>query len=275
VKENIIISSFYHFQELPTYEELKEDLLKFCIENDMKGTILLAREGINSTISATRDNMNKFYNFITKEKNINISNFKESFSDFKPFQKMKVRLKKEIVAMGVHDLETSKYAGKYIKPKDWASFLDQEDVVLIDTRNRYEIKLGTFKNSINPDTKAFREFPDWFEKNKEQFKDKKVLMCCTGGVRCEKSTAYLVKNGYDAYHLEGGIIKYLEETKNVTNHWHGSCFVFDERVALNNDLDKSGDLICKKCSNPLSTDDIRDVSFLETELCVECVDHHG
>ena len=271
MKENIIISSFYHFQELPKYEELKEELLNFCIEHDMKGTILLAREGVNSTISATRDNMDKFYHFITAEKNINISNFKESFSDFKPFDKMKVRLKKEIVAMGIEDLETSKYKGKYISPSEWDNYLDREDVVLVDTRNKYEIKLGTFKNSINPNTKSFREFPKWFENNKDLFKNKKVLMCCTGGVRCEKSTAYLVKQGFDAYHLEGGIIKYLEETENSSGYWNGNCFVFDERVALDCHLNKSGTVICRKCSNPLTTDDIRDASFVKTESCTECL----
>lgn len=268
----IVITSFYHFQDLPNYVEIKNPLLEFCTKNNLKGTILLAHEGINSTISGMRDGINNLYEFLTKDLKINIENFKESFSDVRPFQKMKVRLKKEIVAMGILDLEVHKYRGKYIRAKDWASYLDRDDVVVIDTRNNYEIKLGTFKNAINPQTKSFREFPQWFYENRKNLEDKKVLMFCTGGVRCEKSTALLAKEGLDVYHLEGGIIKYLEDTNNTSGAWQGSCFVFDDRVSLDNALASSGDLICRKCSSPLTTDDVRDTNVTAIDICKECND---
>lgn len=268
---NIIITSFYHFKTLSDYEAIKEPLLQFCKQLELKGTILLAYEGINATISGSRENIDKFYDYLINNLSIPVTNFKESYADFKPFLKMKVRLKKEIVAMGVYNLDTDSYKGEYKNSKEWETLLDRDDVIVIDTRNAYEIKLGTFKNALDPKTRTFRQFPKWVQENKDILKDKKIAMFCTGGVRCEKSTAFLKKEGYEeVYHLEGGIIKYLEDTQNKSNLWQGNCFVFDDRVALDENLSPASDLTCEICNNDMTTDDIRDTSSFKRVICIKC-----
>ena len=270
----IIITSFYHFKILENYEELKDVLLSFCKAHNLKGTILLAREGINSTISGTRNDIDEFYSYIINDLNIPVTNFKESIADFKPFLKMKVRIKKEIVAMGVYDLDVDKFRGEYISSKDWDELIKQQDVVLIDTRNRYEVKLGTFLNAVNPNTKFFRQFPDWLEENRQILENKKIAMFCTGGVRCEKSTSYLKSQGFsDVYHLEGGILQYLEDTNNESRLWHGDCFVFDDRVAVDDNLLPSQNLTCWNCDAKMTTDDIRDTASHKRVICIKCSDN--
>jgi len=267
----VVITSFYHFKNLPYIEETKENLLKLCKSLDLKGTILLASEGINATIAGSRASMDQFYSYLLNDLDIAVNNFKESFADFQPFLKMKVRLKREIVAMGVYDLDSDKYRGEYVTSASWDELLEREDVVVIDTRNRYEVKLGSFKDAVNPDTKTFREFPDWVDNNRELLKDKKIAMFCTGGVRCEKSTAFLKRQGYnEVYHLQGGIIKYLEETENKHKFWQGNCFVFDDRVALNDALAPADDLVCSICDANMSTDDVRDTSAYKRVVCIKC-----
>lgn len=269
--EEIIITSFYHFVDLPTYEQMKDELLNFCKQNEIMGTILLASEGINSTIAGSRQSIDIFYSYLKDVLKIPVCNYKESKALFKPFSRMKVRLKKEIVALGVENLDIIKYKGEYIDPENWDDFLKKEDVVLIDTRNKYETKLGTFQNAIDPKTKTFREFPAWVEENKDKLEGKKIAMFCTGGVRCEKSTSYLKQKGYkEVYHLEGGVINYLHKTGNKSHLWQGDCFVFDERVALNTSLQMSKDVICRKCSSPLTTDDVRDNANLKKLICIAC-----
>ncbi|MBN9565328.1 MAG: hypothetical protein J0G29_04445 [Alphaproteobacteria bacterium] len=233
------ISTFYKFQELPHYQSLKQLLLDFCIQQDLKGSILLANEGINATIAGTREAIDAFYHELTTNHGITLHNAKESFLNYKPFGKMKVRLKKEIVKLGLPHVN-GQDAGTYIKPAEWDDFISRDDVVVIDTRNNYEIALGTFKDAIDPQTRFFNEFPSWFEANKEQFQSKKIAMCCTGGIRCEKSTAYLKSLGLtDVFHLEGGILNYLEKMGHNGQTWQGDCYVFDERVAVDADLDQS------------------------------------
>ena len=237
--KQIVISTFYKFIDLPDYLTMKEALLSFCNQYHLKGTVLLADEGINSTISGNREDIDLLYRYLAQDYGIKLTNIKESFLDRRPFDKMKVRLKKEIVTMGVSGLN-AKDAGHYIKPEQWDNFIAREDVVLIDTRNKYEVSLGSFKGAIDPLTNHFRDFPRWFEQNQQRFKGKKIAMCCTGGVRCEKSTAYIKSKGIkEVYHLDGGILSYLEKLGDKTTSWYGDCFVFDDRIAVDRQINQS------------------------------------
>jgi UPF0176 protein len=249
-QNQIVISTFYKFIDLPNFKSIKEPLISFCIKHGLKGTILLAEEGINSTISGTRESINSLYKELEERYNIVLSNIKESFLDYYPFEKMKVRLKKEIVTMGVPKI-SGKNAGYYVTPEEWDDFISQPDVVLIDTRNKYEVSLGSFKGAINPLTNHFRDFPTWFDQHQEKFAGKKIAMCCTGGVRCEKSTAYVKSKGIEnVYHLEGGILNYLEKKGNSDNNWYGECFVFDERIAVDKQLNQSMQVTCQTSKDP-------------------------
>lgn len=267
----VVITTFYHFINLPNFEELKFPLLEFCNQNDLKGTILLAREGINSTISGPREGINNLYIYLKDVIGIKNLVYKESFNNEKPFKKMKVSLKKELVALGMPDLDVENLKGDYINPKHWDDFISQNDVIVIDTRNKYETLLGTFKKAIDPCTNNFRQFPKWFEKEfAEADREQKIAMFCTGGVRCEKSTAYLKSLGFkNVYHLEGGILKYFEDTE--AKAWEGSCFVFDERVALDKDLKTDTNLHCGSCNKNLGTDDLRRSALAHEMICIECV----
>ncbi len=270
---DVIITTFYHFINLPNFESLKDPFLTFCKNNGLKGTILLAREGINSTISGTKEGISNLYDYLRNDIGIQHLVYKESINEEQPFKKMKINLKKEIVALGVEDLDVEGLKGEYIAPKDWDAFIKREDVIVIDTRNKYETLLGSFDKAIDPNTATFRQFPKWVEDNLNDLeKDKKIAMFCTGGVRCEKSTAYLKSKGFkNVYHLEGGILKYFEDTK--AESWHGSCFVFDERVALNKSLLADKDLHCGACSKALDTDDIRRSALANQMICIDCCHH--
>jgi UPF0176 protein len=270
---NVIVTTFYHFINLPHFEEIKEPLMSFCKAEGLKGTILLAKEGVNSTISGSRKAIDSLYKYLLNEIGIRDLVYKESFHENQPFNKMKINLKKEIVALGVEDLDVEGLKGEYISPKDWDSFISQDDVIVIDTRNKYETLLGSFEKAIDPNTANFRQFPKWVEDNLSDVeKEKKIAMFCTGGVRCEKSTAYLKSQGFkNVYHLEGGILKYFEDTEAKT--WHGSCFVFDDRVALNKKLEADKDLHCGCCDKSLDTDDIRRAALANKMICLQCVEH--
>lgn len=236
MKEEIVISTFYKFFDNPNFEEIRLPLKEYAQSIDIKGIIIMAKEGLNATISGTKENTDLFFAHMKKRYGFSFNNIKTSFLDYYPFLKMKVKAKKEIVTLKMPEI-SGKDAGHYVKAQDWDSFIAQDDVVLIDTRNAYEIAIGTFQNSINPHTEEFCQFPLWFETHKENFKNKKIAMCCTGGVRCEKSTAYLKSLGLkEVYHLEGGILKYLEELGDKAKMWQGDCFVFDHRIAVNNDI---------------------------------------
>jgi UPF0176 protein len=270
---NVIVTAFYHFVNIPHFEELKEALMAFCKGQELKGTILLAKEGINSTISGSREAIDALYIYLRDEIGIQNLAYKESIHDNQPFGKMKINLKKEIVALGVEDLNVEALKGEYIAPKDWDDFIARDDVLVIDTRNKYETLLGTFEKAIDPNTANFRQFPKWVKDNLSNVeKDKHIAMFCTGGIRCEKSTAYLKSQGFkNVYHLEGGILKYFEDTQ--AKAWNGSCFVFDERVALNKQLLADKDLQCDCCSKALDTDDIRRSALANNMICLQCVNH--
>lgn len=268
----IVIAAFYHFVSLPDYEEMRYPLLAFCKKHDLKGTILLAREGLNSTISGSRENIDALFAHLRSDPRLAALEWKESYHDSQPFERMKVRLKKEIVRMGLEELDVDN-RGDYIEPKDWDEFISRDDVLLIDTRNDYEVKIGTFENAIDPETKTFRDFPEW-AKNWAQDKlaDKpKVAMFCTGGIRCEKSTVYMKELGFDeVYHLKGGILQYFEDTKNANNKWQGECFVFDDRVAVDASLQPTGALLCESCGAPITTDDLRGTADAKSVVCESC-----
>lgn len=269
---DIVITAFYKFQALQGLEFIREKLLDFCNYWKMKGTILIAHEGINSTISGSREAVDALYKYLDGDLVITNMSVKESFADFKPFAKMKVKIKREIVTMGITDIDVDNYCGTYLDAEDWDKIISDPNALVVDTRNNYEVNIGTFKNAVNPETKNFRQFPEWVSKNLSNTpKDKPIAMFCTGGIRCEKSTAYLKQKGFEnVYHLKGGVLQYFEDTHNQSQAWMGDCFVFDERVAVTPDLEMSHTLLCKKCQKPLGTDDVRGTSAKGSVLCVEC-----
>jgi UPF0176 protein len=235
---SVAILSFYAFVRINDIESLQQRILFLCKKKLVKGTILLAHEGFNATISGDEISVNEVLTKIIDMTDACEVMSKVNYDDTAPFSKMKVKIKPEIIKMGVGDLDISNLKGDYIDPADWDEFISREDVILIDTRNKYEIEVGTFEGAINPQTNTFTEIPRWVSENEDLLTGKKIAMCCTGGVRCEKSTAYLKQIGYnEVYHLRGGILQYLEDTGNKNHKWQGDCFVFDDRVAVNDNLD--------------------------------------
>lgn len=230
-----IIASFYRFCSLTDFESFKDPLLAAMKEHHILGTIILAHEGINGGMGGSREDMDKIYAYIRADARFADLHFKETISDLMPFDKAKVKFRKEIVTLGVAGVDPLEHSGTRLNPSQWNELITDPDVILIDTRNTYEIELGTFQNAIDPKTENFRDFPAYVEQNLLDKKDKKIAMCCTGGVRCEKSTAYLKMLGFnDVYQLEGGIIEYMRTVPSEASLWKGECFVFDERIAIGN-----------------------------------------
>ncbi len=226
-----VVAAFYHFTPLPDYQELRPKLQNLCDRYQLKGTILLAPEGINSTIAGSRQGINTLLKYLRLDSRFQGLEVKESFCEVLPFQKMLVRLKKEIVTLGVPGIDPNQEVGIYVEPQDWNQLIADPNVVVIDTRNSYEVEFGTFKGAIDPNLKSFREFPDYVAENLQPQPQQKVAMFCTGGIRCEKASAYLLSQGFtEVYHLKGGILKYLEETPPEESLWEGECFVFDDRI---------------------------------------------
>lgn len=269
----IVVAAMYKFVGLPDFKALREPLLNFCTEQGIKGTLLLAHEGINGTVSGTRESIDNLLAFLRKDPRLADIDHKESFEADQPFYRMKVKLKKEIVTMGVEDIDPNETVGTYVEPKDWNALISDPEVVLIDTRNYYEYDIGTFKGAINPETTTFRELPDYVAKNLDPAKHKKVAMFCTGGIRCEKSTAYMKKQGFDeVYHLKGGILKYLEEIPKDNTLWEGECFVFDNRVAVDHDLKKGIYDQCHGCRHPITEEEKQSPKYLKGVACPRCYD---
>jgi len=266
-----VVYALYHFADLPDFEALRAPLLKTMKKNNVKGTLLLASEGINGTISGTSEGVAEVMAFIRADKRLANIIAKESFHNEIPFYRSKVKLKKEIVTMGVEGIDPKHIVGTYVKPKDWNDFISQEDVVIVDTRNDYEVAIGTFKNAINPNTTNFREFPEFVGRELESAKNKKVAMFCTGGIRCEKSTAYLKQQGFsEVYHLEGGILKYLEEIPQENSLWEGECFVFDSRVAVKHGLEQGQYDQCYACRMPITEKDKNSEHYEKGISCHHC-----
>lgn len=269
----IVIAALYKFVGLPDYREIQEPLLKFCQSLSIKGTLLLAHEGINGTVSGTREALDALLAYLRRDPRLADLEHKESFDQGQPFYRMKVKLKKEIVTLGVEDIDPNKTVGTYVEPKDWNELISDPNVLLVDTRNNYEYQIGTFVGAINPETVSFRELPQFVAQNLDPAKHKKVAMFCTGGIRCEKSTAYLKQQGFsDVYHLKGGILKYLEDVPEEESLWRGECFVFDNRVSVNHRLEKGIYDQCHGCRMPISEQDKQSDKYLEGVACPHCFD---
>lgn len=269
----VVVAALYHFAAFPNFKEFQMPLLNFCNEQNIKGTLLLAHEGINGTVAGSRKAIDALLKFIRSDEKFAKLEHKESFTDQTPFYRMKVRLKKEIVTMGVENIDPNEIVGTYIDPEDWNDLISDPDTILIDTRNDYEVAIGTFEGARDPKTKTFREFPDWVRQQKDLGKKTKIAMFCTGGIRCEKSTAFMKQEGFeDVFHLKGGILKYLENVEPKDSKWHGDCFVFDERVSVGHGLVQGDYDQCHACRMPLSEEEKRLDTYEKGISCLHCID---
>ena len=244
------------------------------LEHGIRGTILLAQEGINGTVAADRNNMDHLLAFLKSDARLADLSYKESYTNQPPFLRSRVKLKKEIVTMGIEGIDPKRVVGTYIKPTDWNALIKDPDVLLVDTRNDYEVQVGTFKDALNPKTESFRDFPGYVKEKLDAKKHTKVAMFCTGGIRCEKSTAYLKEQGFDeVYHLKGGILKYLEEVPAEESLWEGECFVFDDRVTVNHQLEKGVYEQCNACRMPITAKEQLSNQFQQGVSCPHCFDN--
>lgn len=269
--DNVVVCALYKFAVLNDYEALRQPLLDLMLAKDVHGTLLLAREGINGTIAGSREGIDAVKAWIAADERFDGIDYKESFVDIQPFKRTKVKLKKEIVTMGVEGIDPRRIVGTYVAPKDWNDLISDPEVVLVDTRNQYEVEIGTFKNAVNPATDTFREFPDYVKQHLDPAKHRKVAMFCTGGIRCEKSTAFLKEQGFDeVYHLQGGILKYLEEVPEEQSLWQGECFVFDDRVTVNHRLERGGYDQCHACRRPITEEDKQRPEYEQGVSCHQC-----
>ncbi len=247
-----VVAALYKFTPLENFESFRQPLKDTCDSSSVTGTLLLAKEGINGTIAGSREGIDKVLNHIRSIPGLSTLEHKESYTEEQPFLRMKVRLKREIVTMGEPDIDPLASVGTYIDPKDWNELISSPDVILVDTRNDYEVKIGTFKGAQDPNISSFREFPQWTQHNLPSDHNQKIAMFCTGGIRCEKSTAYMKALGYkDIFHLKGGILKYLEEVDPEESLWEGECFVFDRRVSVGHGLKPGPYQLCAICRQPI------------------------
>ena len=270
---NFLVAALYKFVKLPNYKSLQKPIDDVCNDNGIKGTLLLASEGINGTVAGTEKGIRTLLSYLRSTQEFKDLLHKESWAEEMPFLRMKVRLKKEIVTMGVPGTDPNKIVGSYVKPEDWNALISDPDVILVDTRNDYEVEIGTFKGAVDPKTTNFRDFPDWVKSNKELLKKPKVAMFCTGGIRCEKSTAYMKEQGYDdVYHLEGGILKYLEEIPKTESMWEGECFVFDNRISVKHGLEEGSYDQCYGCRWPITDQDKASSKYIKGVCCPRCFD---
>ncbi|HTQ99280.1 MAG TPA: rhodanese-related sulfurtransferase [Candidatus Acidoferrum sp.] len=271
-----VVCALYHFVRLPDYAALQQPLLAQMKLHGVKGTLLLAAEGINGTIAGTREGVDAVLAWLKRDPRLASLDHKESFDVVIPFYRTKVKLKKEIVTMGVEGIDPGRKAGTHIEPKDWNALISQPDVLLIDTRNDYEVEIGTFQGAVNPHTESFREFPEYVKQNLDPARHKKIAMFCTGGIRCEKSTAYLKEQGFgEVYHLKGGILNYLDKVPQAESLWQGECFVFDNRVAVNHALAKGDYDQCHACRLPITDDDKRSALYERGVSCPHCHGKHS
>ena len=269
----IVVCALYKFVALKNFASLRDPLLRAMAANHVRGTLLLAPEGINGTVASTREGIDALLAWLNRDTRLNPIECKESQSDSMPFKRTRVKLKKEIVTMGVANIDPNKAVGTYVEPADWNSLISDPDVLVVDTRNDYEIQVGTFKHAINPKTESFRQFPAYVDANLNPETHKKVAMFCTGGIRCEKSTALLREKGFDqVYHLKGGILKYLEEVPEAESLWEGECFVFDDRVTVNHDLGPGSYDQCNACRLPITQADRQSDRYQQGVSCPHCYD---
>jgi UPF0176 protein len=275
MSDPIVVAALYQFKPLPDFEAIKPKLLKTCVKNGIKGTILLAHEGLNGTIAGSRAGIDAIKTFIEKDLAFDALEYKESFADDFPFYRMKVKLKKEIVTIGRDDVSPIETVGTYLEPEAWNTVITRDDVLVIDTRNDYEVAIGSFKNALDPKTKNFREFPEFVEKHFDPQKHKNVAMFCTGGIRCEKASSLMKKMGFEnVYHLKGGILKYLETMPADQSLWQGECFVFDQRVSVKHGLELGSYDQCHACRMPITEDDKKSPHYQKGVSCHHCYHQH-
>ena len=268
-----IVAALYKFTPFDDPAALRGPLAERACKTGVKGTLLLAPEGINGTIAGTRVGIDATLAHIRTLPGCADLEWKESTATEMPFARLKVRLKREIVTMGQPQVDPTASVGTYVDPADWNDLITRNDVVTIDTRNDYEVAIGTFANAVDPETKSFGEFPDWWQANKDRFRDKKIAMFCTGGIRCEKATNYLLGEGVeDVFHLKGGILKYLEDVPEEDSTWRGECFVFDQRVSVGPGLEEGSYDLCYACRRPLSDADKASPGFELGVSCPRCAD---
>ena len=278
----IVVAAFYKFISLPDFAAHRAGLQKICTDNDVQGTILLAREGINGTISGNQKGVQALFDFFARTAAFHDIEPKFSFAKQSAFHRMKVRLKKEIVTMGLTmgqtEIDPIGATGRYVKPQDWNKLIGDRDTLVIDTRNTYEVAIGSFENAVNPQTASFRAFPAWADANLSAAEDKSknIAMFCTGGIRCEKATAYLVGRGFkNVFHLEGGILKYLEQIPQAQSKWQGACFVFDERVSVLHGLAQGAHDMCHACRMPLTQQEKQHPAYEQGVACLHCIAQHS
>ncbi len=267
------VATFYKFIPFPDCAEKQGVFLEYCQNHEIKGTILLSYEGINGTIAGTTDNIEVVLNSLRQDERLADLEVKYSTANELPFERIKVRLKKEIVTLGMPEVNPNEQVGTYVTPEQWNDLIKDEETIVIDTRNTYEVDIGTFEGAINPQTQSFREFPDYVQQNLDPKKHKKIAMFCTGGIRCEKATSFLLKQGFsEVYHLKGGILKYLEEVTEDKSLWQGECFVFDERVAVKHQLKIGNYEMCLGCGYPISEQDKASDKYEQGVSCPHCYD---
>ena len=268
-----LVAAFYKFVPLPDYRDIRPRWQQRCEDLGLLGTILLAEEGVNGTVSGAEKNVRRLFEKLREDERLKDLHYKESWAEEQPFYRMKVRLKKEIVSLGVASVNPGRVVGQYVAPEDWNALISREDVRVIDTRNHYEHHLGTFKGAEEPNTTSFRDFPQWVEQNLDPEADTNIAMFCTGGIRCEKASSYLMDLGFkNVYHLDGGILSYLETIDESESLWQGDCFVFDNRVTVDHALAEGDFEVCPACRMPL-TDADRESPLFELHVsCPRC--HH-
>jgi UPF0176 protein len=268
---SVVVAALYKFVTLDDFHELRQPLLEVCLAADIRGSLLLAHEGINGTIAGSRAGVDRVLAYLRSDPRLIDIDHKESQDDDQPFLRMKVKLKKEIVTLGVDGIDPNLLVGTYVEPQDWNAVISDPEVLVLDTRNDYEVKVGTFRGALNPDTETFREFPQ-FTQQFDPARHKKVAMFCTGGIRCEKASAYMLQQGFDeVFHLKGGILKYLEVVPSAESLWEGECFVFDHRVTVDHDLQKGSYELCHGCGWPVSDAEKQSPQFEDGVCCPQCV----
>ena len=271
--ERLVVAALYKFAPLANLEGMRDEVARACDTHNICGTLLLAQEGINGTVAGSRQGIDAILAFLSAYPPLKDLEHKESYAEGEPFYRMKVRIKKEIVTIGIPEVNPNDTVGTYLEPEEWNKVISEPDTILIDTRNNYEVQVGTFKGAINPHTETFSAFPDYVKKHLDNQKHKKVAMFCTGGIRCEKASAYMKKLGFEeVYHLKGGILKYLEKIPQEKSLWQGECFVFDQRVTVKHGLELGSYELCPSCRHPISASDKTSQKFIEGVACPHCHD---
>jgi UPF0176 protein len=275
-KRRVQVAAFYKFCRIADHASLREPLLDLCTSHGVRGTLLLAHEGINGTLAGTAEAIAAVLDHLRSVPELECLDVKLSRAAEMPFHRLKIRLKTEIVTMGVEDVDPKRSAGAYVSPSDWNDLISDPDTIVIDTRNDYEVAIGTFRGALDPKTTHFRQFPDWVERHRDDLQGRRVAMFCTGGIRCEKATAYVKSLGLDEiYHLKGGILRYLEEVPEEQSLWEGECFVFDERVSVVHGLREGEAELCRACRRPLTPDERTSPEFREGVSCPHCHDRRS